>query len=170
MQKKSLFVLVAACLFSVPLSAQQAARTARGLTEAQQLGITAGLALACNAGGKLDDFELIASRIIANQAPTAATEQDGYRSFAEWKLRAFKEQKEAPQLTCGQVLDDFNALPIFNAIVYADGSVKMPDGKMLRPKRPITKAGAPSVKNKKKKAAVSQTTVNGSKKIVPGTR
>ena len=81
----------AAAEFQIPRVARE-----RGLTEAQQLGITAGLALACNAGGELDDFELIASRIIANQAPTAATEQDGYRSFAEWKLRAFKEQKEAP--------------------------------------------------------------------------
>lgn len=154
MQKKGFFILVTIFLASMATSAYSASRTARGLTEAQQLGITAGLALACNAGSKLDDFELIASRIIANQAPTAKTEQEGYRGFAEWKLRAFKEQKESPQLSCGQVLDNFNALPIFSAIVYADGSVKMPDGKMLRPKRPVSKVN-PS-KAQQKKASVSK--------------
>lgn len=168
MKKIIITLSVCICLQSVPGYAETVARTAKGLSEAEQLGITAGLALACNAGSKLDDFELIASRIIANQAPTEKAEQDGYRSFAQYKLYTFREQKENPQLTCGQVLDDFNQLPIFKSIVYADGSVKMPDGKMLRPKRPVKSARAKtSTKNQAKTAPVSRTTVNGTKKIVP---
>ena len=125
------------CLFSLPVFAGD--RTTNGLTEAQQLGITAGTALACNAGSKLDDFELIASRIIANKALTEQEEQKGYREFAESKLRAYHEQRNNPQESCGGVMDSFNHLPIFRSVVYADGGLKMYDGTYLKPQRPIKK-------------------------------
>ena len=140
MKKMLLFL----CLFSLPVMAAE--RTTNGLTEAQQLGITAGIALACNAGSRLDDFELIASRIIANKALTAEAEQKGYREFAESKLRAYNEQRNNPQESCGAVLDSFKHLPIFRSVVYADGGVKMYDGSYLKPLRPIKKN-----KSKKKK-------------------
>ena len=132
MMKKILLFL---CLFAFPVIAGE--RTTNGLTEAQQLGITAGTALACNAGSKLDDFELIASRIIANKALTSEEEQKGYREFAESKLRAYNEQRHNPQESCGGVLDSFNHLPIFRSVVYADGGLKMYDGSYLKPLRPI---------------------------------
>lgn len=131
--KKLMFLL---CLCALPVFAQ-GNRTTRGLTEAQQLGITAGVALACNAGSKLDDFELIASRIIANKALTKEEEQKGYREFAESKLRAYNEQRNNPQESCGGVLDSFNHLPIFRSVVYADGGLKMYDGSYLKPLRPV---------------------------------
>ena len=141
-------ILLFLCLFSFPVMAAE--RTTNGLTEAQQLGITAGVALACNAGGKLDDFELIASRIIANQALTADAEQKGYREFAESKLRAYNEQRRSPQESCGAVLDSFNHLPIFRSVVYADGGLKMYDGKYLKPLRPVKQVKSNTKSTKKK--------------------
>ncbi|MBQ7413080.1 MAG: hypothetical protein IJV07_02250 [Alphaproteobacteria bacterium] len=128
-------------------------RTTEGLTEAQQLGITAGTALACNAGGKLDDFELIASRIIANKALTAEAEQQGYREYAESKFRAYSEQRSNPQESCGAVLDSFTHLPIFRSVVFADGGLKMYDGTYLKPLRPVQqKPNKPAQKSAKKSA------------------
>ena len=124
-------------LIMVSYGVQAASRTTNGLTEAEQLGITGGTALACNAGGQLDDFELIASRIIANQALTAEAEQEGYRQYATAKFNAYNEQKNNPQVGCGTVLESFRNLPIFKSVVYADGSVKMYDGSYLKPKRPV---------------------------------
>ncbi|MDD3669319.1 MAG: hypothetical protein PHX68_03485 [Alphaproteobacteria bacterium] len=145
---------------AMPVCAQ--GRTAKGLTEAQQLGITAGSALACAAGPKLDDFELIASRIIANKAATDSEEQAGYRAYATSKFNTYQEQKKSPQAPCSEVLASFNRLPIFKSVVYADGSVKMFDGTKLIPKRPVKtppkaqaakkkppQARAPSQKSKK---------------------
>ncbi len=149
--KKIIFVFFVAMGMAGSVQAQQ--RTARGLTEAQQLGITAGLALACNAGAKLDDFELIASRLIANKAPTEAVEKAGYREFAESKLKAYQEQKEKPQIPCSAVLEEFNNLPVFLSTVYADGSLKMNDGKMLRPKRPARLPQKSAVKQASAKTA-----------------
>lgn len=149
--KASIFFMMLLTAFSVSAASD---RTARGLSEAEQLGITAGTALACNAGAKLDDFELIASRIIANKALTATAEEAGYREYATSKLRAYQEQKNTPQETCGEVLASFNHLPIFRSIVYADGSLKMYDGTFLKPQRPVTqkKGGkqTQSSKNQKK--------------------
>ena len=112
-------------------------RTTRGMTLPAQLGITAGTALACNAGSKLDDFELIASRIIANSSPTEEAEKAGYREFAEAKLRAYQEQRNNPQESCSVVLDSFRHLPIFRSVVYADGGVRMYDGSYMKPLRPV---------------------------------
>ncbi|MDY6407771.1 MAG: hypothetical protein SPL08_03610, partial [Pseudomonadota bacterium] len=91
MMKKLL--LLCLLMMAMPAGADDVERTTEGLTEAQQLGITAGLALACNAGSKLDDFELISSRLIANKALTQEIEQKGYREFAEAKFDAYSQQK-----------------------------------------------------------------------------
>jgi len=144
---KKLF-LILLCLFSIPAFASD--RTTRGMTIPTQLGITSGTALACNAGSKLDDFELIASRIIANSAATEEAEQAGYREFAEAKLRAYNEQRNDPKESCSAVLDSFRHLPIFRSIVYADGSVRMYDGSFLKPQRPVKKKAPPAQQKKKK--------------------
>ncbi len=156
----SLFLVIAfGC--SCPTVAQ-VTRTAQGLSESEQLGITAGTALACNAGAKLDDFELIASRIIANQAATEEIEKERYTQFAQSKLKAYKEQKDNPQMSCGEVLSSFNRLPIFRSVVYADGSVKMPNGALLKPKRAVVKAKSSQVKTSSSRPVKSS--VSGQKK------
>lgn len=134
--KKLTLVLMGVCL-GVACNASAAVRSAKGLSQSEQLGVTAGLALACNAGAKLDDFELIASRIMANQALSEADEKQAYKDYAAAKFGAFQEHKKNPQLTCGDVLASFNRLPIFRSVVYADGGVKMHDGTYLKPRRPV---------------------------------
>lgn len=148
MKKKTLILFFAVLMPTLPLRAEITSRTTNGLSEPEQLGITAGTALACNAGGQLDDFELIASRLIANKALTEAAEKEGYRAYAEAKFNAYSEQRKNPQMSCGQVLDSFRNLPLFRSVVYADGTIKMYDGTYLRPQRPVTKPA--------KKAAVKK--------------
>ena len=144
---KKLLCLI--CLLAAMPAFADGERTTEGLTEAEQLGITAGLALACNAGGKLDDFELIASRLIANKALTAEAEQKGYREFAEAKFNAYNEQRNDPKESCGAILDSFNRLPLFRSVVFADGGLKMYDGTYLKPLRPV-KPVQQKVKTRKK--------------------
>lgn len=139
--KKFLYMIMISVV--VTTQAFAASRTLNGINENEQLGMTAGLALACNAGGKLDDYELIASRIIANTAQTDLEQKKAERQYAEAKFRAYKEQKETPQAGCGEILESFSNLPIFKSVVYADGTVKTPDGKVLKPrpgaKKPVQK-------------------------------
>lgn len=134
MKKTSYFALCAAFLISVPAFAQLDT-TLNGYGDGEQLGMMAGLALACNAGAKLDDYELIAGRILANQSQSAAEEKKSARTFAEAKFDAYQKQKQAPQASCGEILDSFNHLPLFKSVVYADGVVKLPDGTFLKPRK-----------------------------------
>ena len=130
-------------LFLLPFAVQ--AQTLNGMTDAQQLGTFAGLALACNAGNRLDDFQLIAGYIIANQATSEAQKKKAFEQFAEEKMRTYNMQKNDPKESCEVVLEHFYNLPIFGATVYADGTVKFADGRMLRPYNKL------SAKEKQKK-------------------
>ena len=128
-------------------------RTLNGINENEQLGMMAGLALACNAGAKLDDYELIASRLLANTAQTNAEQKQAERQYAEAKFKAYKDHKASPRASCGEILESFSALPIFRSVVYADGSIKTPDGKILktRPEEKRARQQAKNAKSKQKK-------------------
>lgn len=134
--KKVWCVLIPCLVFSTLCSAQGSIKS---MTEAEQLGTMAGVALACNAGSRLDDYELISSYIIANKAPDATARKKLFKEYAAAKLRSYNLQKDITKTPCPEVLEHFYALPIFGAVIYKDGTIKMPDGKILKP---ITKAAA----------------------------
>lgn len=146
MQKTILSALIVLCLSS---SVWAGSRTLNGINENEQLGMMAGLALACNAGAKLDDYELIASRLLANTAQTNAEQKQAERQYAEAKFKAYKQHKSSPQASCGEILESFSSLPIFRSVVYADGSVKTPDGKVLKTRPEEKQARAQAKKQKK---------------------
>ena len=98
------------------------------LDEAAQLGTMAGLAQACGAQKKLDDYELIAARIIANKSGSIEAEQMGYRRYAEEKVNAAKIHLKSPKMSCSEIIHRFEKMPIFKSIVYKDGSLKFYDG------------------------------------------
>lgn len=134
----------------LPLASFGQSRTIKNMTDAEQLGSMAGVALACNAGNKLDDFELIASYLIGGQAATDAERKEAFKAYASEKLRTYNIQKKETPASCEEVLEHFYALPIFGATVYKDGTIKMPDGKIIKPK---TEAPSPApAKNIMKKA------------------
>ena len=133
-------------LFLLPFVAQ--AQTLNGMSDAQQLGTLAGLALACNAGNRLDDFQLISSYIIANQTSSEAQRKKAFEQFAEEKMRTYNMQKAEPKQSCETILEHFYNLPIFGATVYADGTVKFADGRILKPYNKLS----PKEKKKKEEA------------------
>ncbi len=98
------------------------------LEEAAQLGTLAGLASACGAQEKLNNYELIAARLIANKSTSEAQEKEGYRRYAEEKFRAMQEHQRTPKMTCGEILNRFQKMPLFKSVVYQDGSLKFYDG------------------------------------------
>lgn len=144
--KRIIFVL----FFYILLCGTAKAQTLNGMNDAQQLGSMAGLALACNAGSRLDDFQLIASYIIANENPTKEKRDKAFKSFAAEKLRTYNMQKDTPLEDCPTVLKHFYNLDIFNCTIYASGDVKFPDGKILKaPSKKQTKKATATEKKKK---------------------
>ena len=111
------------------------AQNIQKMSDAEQLGMMAGFASACGATNKLDDFELIASRLIANAAPTEQAEKKQIRIYMQNKFEAIQRQKQEAPVPCSEILESFNKLPLFDSIVYRDGSVKLPDGTWSKPLR-----------------------------------
>ena len=128
-----LCVILLIAMMPIRVSAQNI----RTMSDAEQLGMTAGLALACGADKKLEDFELIASRILANQSPSEELEKKEIRVYAQAKWEAMMRQKKGNPSDCQDILEHFNHLPLFNSTVYGDGSVKLPDGAWSKPLRPV---------------------------------
>ena len=116
------------------------------LALANQLGAAAGAAYVCKAGKALEDYEVIASRLLANSAATNEEEQTLNETYVAAKVQAIKLHKSKHPMACKEILNRFKAMRIFKFVVYADGSVKMDDGTMLHPKRPLKKVS----QNKKK--------------------
>ena len=98
------------------------------LDEAGQLGTMAGLAEACGEKKKLENFELISARLIANKSNSEEQEMEGYRRYAAERIRAAKEHKRSPKMPCAEILNRFRKMPLFKSIVYKDGGLKFYDG------------------------------------------
>ena len=96
--------------------------------EAGQLGTMAGLAEACGEKEKLESFELISARLIANKSNSEEQEMEGYRRYAAERIRAAKEHKRSPKMPCAEILNRFRKMPLFKSIVYKDGGLKFYDG------------------------------------------
>ncbi len=144
MKKIILFGLGGMLLAGLPALAA-GPRTAVGLSEGEQLAITAGVAHACGADeDKLSTYEMIASRILVNPTRSAKEETAVLTEYARRKLRAYQEQKAAPEINCREVLSRFYKMPLFRSTVYRDGTVKLPDGSKIKPVRPV-----PTLPNKK---------------------
>ncbi len=137
--KKIILIALGTVLLTSSSVFAAGARTAEGLSESEQLAITAGLAYACGADAdKLATYEMIASRILVNPTRSEKEEKAVLTSYAQRKLRASQEQKIAPEINCREVLNRFYKLPLFRSTVYRDGTLKLPDGTKIKPVRPIT--------------------------------
>ena len=132
-----------------PTSLLANSRTAKGVSLTEQLGISAGVAFACQVDAdQLENYEMIASRIIVNPIKTDKEEKEALKIYAKAKLKAFKEQKQKSLMPCGEVLKRFEKQEIFKSVIYRDGTIKMPNGKVVKPQRPV-KSSKKKVKKKK---------------------
>ncbi len=134
--KKIFFIITLLCSFS---AAAQKATKLPDIKEAPEyspaaFGLVAGAAYACNAGKKLQDYELIVSRILMNLAPNEKMEKAYLTEYVVAKKEAMTKQQKEPPMSCSSFLKEFNKQKIFNSMVMSDGSVKNPDGTWLLPR------------------------------------
>lgn len=150
--KKIIFLgLVSTLLFTSHIC-EASSRTAKGLSEIDKLAITAGAAQACGADrDKMTTYEMIVSRILVNPTRSTQAEQAVLTAYARKKLQTYQEQKSSPEIDCYEVLDRFNSMPLFRSTVYRDGTLKLPDGKIIKPVRPVQPTPQPRPKQLMKK-------------------
>lgn len=105
------------------------------LEEAKALGMISGQGLACEAS-KYKTFELLARAIILTKSPSAAQQSEGLKAYLEEKANVFIDKQLDNFANCANIARRFDAQDIFKATLYADGTIKMPDGQILTPREP----------------------------------
>lgn len=125
-----LVVFVLGLAMATPVKAQMAY-----IDEARALGAVAGQGLACGSA-KYDTFELLARAIILTKSPSDVMQDKALRVFTEEKADVFVSKQLDNFADCGNIVSRFDAQDIFKATLYADGTIKMPDGQILTPRKP----------------------------------
>lgn len=126
--RKLLFLLI--CLISTPAFAQMPY-----MEEAKALGIIAGQGLACEAS-KYQTFELLARAIILTKSPSDSQQNAALKAYLEKKADVFVSKQLDNFADCPNIASRFDNQAIFQATLYADGTIKMPDGQILTPRKP----------------------------------
>jgi len=104
------------------------------IEEVRAMGYLAGQGLACEAE-KYDTFELIARTFLISKARSNDEQAQGMEAFNEAKAEAFISKMKDNMAGCSQIADAFNHQKIFKCIIYGDGTMKMPDGKLITPRQ-----------------------------------
>lgn len=128
--KKSLFCLITAFVFS--FNAQAADPTY--IEEVQSMGYLSGLGLACQAS-KYDTFEMLARAYLISKATSDEQQEEGMKAFNEAKVDSFVSKIKDNMSRCSQIADSFNKQKIFKTVLYGDGTLKMPDGSIIKPRQ-----------------------------------
>lgn len=126
--KKALFTIAMIVIYSLKAQAQMPY-----IDEVKALGSVAGQGLACGAS-KYDDFELLARAILISKAPSSKIQAEGMYAYNEEKANAYMSKQFDGFYECVDINERFDGQKIFQATLYADGTIKMPDGKIITPR------------------------------------
>lgn len=105
------------------------------MEEAKALGIISGQGLACEAT-KYKTFELLARAIILTKSPSDRQQNAALKAYLEKKADVFVSKQLDNFADCADIAQRFDNQQIFQATLYADGTLKMPDGQILTPRKP----------------------------------
>lgn len=120
------------CFFPLYVQAQEKVSY---IDEARMLGSVAGQGMACKAN-RYDDFELLARAIILSKAPSDELQSQALQRFLEEKANAYITTADYVQTDCPDILTRFDKQEIFDAKLYADGSITFKDGSVITPRKP----------------------------------
>jgi hypothetical protein len=132
MIKKFLFYLIGATFFAN--GNLQAAGKPSYMDEVTALGSIAGQGLACRAK-KYHKFELLARAIVVSKAKSDKMQKDGLKAFNDAKADSFMAVERENFSECDDIVYSFNRQKIFEAVLYRNGTIKMPDGTMVIPRK-----------------------------------
>ena len=105
------------------------------MDEVKALGAVAGQGLACGST-RIDTFEMIARVILITKARSDAEQAAGMRAYNEEKANAYISKQLDGFYECSQIVRRFDNQAIFEAKIYADGTIQMPDGALYTPRAP----------------------------------
>lgn len=104
------------------------------IDEVKALGSVAGQGLACGAS-RYDTYELLARAILISKASSDAEQARGMYAYNEAKANVYMSKQMDGMYDCREINARFNNQKIFDATLYADGTIKMPNGEVITPRQ-----------------------------------
>ena len=146
------FLILAFCLISFIANAQNSITPAY-IEEMKSLGYVSGTGLACGAA-RYSTFEMLARAILITKAVSDQNQEEGMRAYNSSKADAFLAKQSDGLYNCNELNARFNNQKIFKTILYADGTIKMYDGKVYRPRHPYDATMLKDDENQNRKQAL----------------
>lgn len=104
------------------------------IEEVEGLGYVAGEGLACEAS-KYDTYEMIARSFLISKASSDEEQAKAMDAYNEAKANAFIAKIKDGMAGCAAIAENFDRQRIFKSVIYGDGTIKMPDGKIITPRQ-----------------------------------
>ncbi|MBP5399637.1 MAG: hypothetical protein J6Y53_04390 [Alphaproteobacteria bacterium] len=123
------------------------------IEEMNALGYVSGTGLACGAA-RYSTFEMLARAILITKAVSDQNQEEGMRAYNSSKADAFLAKQSDGLYNCDELNARFNNQKIFKTILYADGTLKMYDGKVYHPRHPYDATVLKDDENQNRKQAL----------------
>ena len=104
------------------------------LADVKNLGYVSGTGIACNAE-RYKSYEFIARAYLVSAARSDEEQEKGMYEYNTAKAEAFLYKLKDGLWDCAETNQRFNQQKIFQTKIYKNGKLKMPDGKIIRPRR-----------------------------------
>lgn len=127
---KTIFCIIFLCTISSLAFAQMPY-----IEEARALGAISGQGLACGST-KYDTFEMLSRAILLSKSPSDKLQNDAFYAYMEEKANAYMSKELDGFYGCSDIIRRFDNQDIFKIVLYADGTLKMPDGQIITPRNP----------------------------------
>lgn len=131
---KKVLIVALFCLFASDAKAQMS-MTPSYIEEMRALGTVSGNAMACGAP-KYTTFEMLARAILVTKAISDKNQEEGMIAYNTAKADAFLSKQADGMYNCDEINELFTKQKIFKTTLYGDGTIKMYDGKVYRPRHP----------------------------------
>lgn len=104
------------------------------LEDVKNLGYVSGQGLACGAT-RYPSYELVARAYMVSSARSDTEQANGMYAYNAAKARAYISKRRDGYLGCSGINEIFNNQKIFKAKLQKDGTIRMPDGKVIIPRQ-----------------------------------
>ena len=128
-------ILIIAFILELAFSKEVYAQKIGYIEEVETLGYIAGQGMACGAS-KFQTFEMLARAILITKAPTDQVQAKGMYAYNRAKADGYYAKQVDGFFDCDNINRRFDNQLIYQITLYADGSLKMPDGKLFTPRHP----------------------------------
>ena len=105
------------------------------LEEVKALGIISGQGMACSSS-KHPTFEMLARAIMLTKAPNEKMLNEAAYIYSDAKANTYLSKQMDGYYQCNTINKRFEAQDIFKITLYADGTLKMPNGQIITPRQP----------------------------------